>query len=528
MLLEKLNAWLRLGFDPIAAPALVALFYWFRFHTSKGTRSYTSKPLFAFGVVAFMIPFVLLYQGLSYLLPPLTSIWLLIFVWLVPILPVRWRDLCQSLAGIPAGALALRDELAASPFLVPPGDEPVLQRRLARIGYHVDDFRAVQSTAIQSRFMKISAIMFHLERWAADRESFMERNGERYAEFLAVFDVLCFRTVRVLKNSRDIYAAIMEDSHVEPDDWQALDSLSTRNTTITKLQLAAQTAAGSMLEDLRKDMDSMLGNLMLFAARAALAGELNLGRSKRRLSSIGFTLEPASPGILRYVAKVTAFTFAWCLFWLLSSGWVIGIPGEQSAGAIRTLVMLPLYVIMNFSLVYYCKRQFAFANENIFGQFPIGFILSIGLLGALFTLPAQIVFDHWQFPEGPDLDVALSELPVLIFPWGIGAMAAWLVQDSTWDNRSEKTRRLRDGLVFGCGMTLLLVILVLIHWISPVPVMTSVDHHSVSEFLLYFVAPTFLFGFIIGCGMFGRLRDAAARRQVRAPILSAAPTLAHA
>ncbi|MGY0576011.1 hypothetical protein ACTGJ9_037460 [Bradyrhizobium sp. RDM12] len=203
-----------------------------------------------------MIPFVLVYEGLSYALPPLASIWLLILAWLVPILPAAWRNLCQGLAGIPAGALALRDELAASPFQVPPSDEPVLQRRLARIGYRIDDFRAVQSTAIQSRFMKISAIMFHLERWAADRESFMERNAEQYAELLAGFDVLCFRTVRVLKHSRDIYGAIMEESQVEPDDWQALDSLSTRHSAVSQLQLAAQTAAGAMLEDLRKDMDS--------------------------------------------------------------------------------------------------------------------------------------------------------------------------------------------------------------------------------------------------------------------------------
>ncbi|MBC9879086.1 hypothetical protein G8O24_17235 [Bradyrhizobium sp. INPA01-394B] len=527
MSLDKLIELPKFAFDLLAGPALVALFYWFRFHTSKGTRSYTTKPLFAFGVLAFMIPFVLMYQGLANVLPPLASIWLLIFVWLVPIVPVAWRNLCQGLAGIPASALTLRDELAASPFQVPEDDEPILQRRLARIGYRIDDFRAVQSTAIQSRFMKISAIMFHLERWAADRESFMERNSERYAELLAVFDVLCFRTVRVLKNSREIYAAIMEESRVEPDDWQALDSLSTRHNAVSQLQLSAQTAAGAMLEDLRKDMDSVLNSLMLFAVRAALAGEWSLDRSKRRLGAIGFTLDPASPGIMRFVAKVTAFTFVWCLLWLLASGKVIDMPGDQSAGAMRTVSMTPLYFIVNFSLVYYCKRHFAFANENIFGRLPVGFILSVGLLGALLTLPAQIVFDRSQFPDGPDLDVALRELPVLIFPWGIGAMAALLVQDSTWDRRSQQTRRLRDGLVFGGGMTVMLWILLAIHQFIPIPVMAVVDHQSGLKFLLVFVVPTFAFGFTIGWGMVGPLREAAARCAVRSPVLTS-PALMNA
>src|SRR5947209_5586663 len=176
--------------------------------------------------------------------------------------------------------------------------------------------------------------MLHLEGWAGSGESFMERNSDVYAELLAVYDALCFRTVRVLKSSAEIYGAIMEDSQVEPDDWQALDQLSTRHSVVSQLQLAAQTAAGCMLEDVRKDMDSLLNNLLLFAARAALAGEWSLGRSKRRLGAIGFTLEPSSPGIVKFVATVAAFTFVWCLLWLLGSGKVIQVPGDQAAGVL--------------------------------------------------------------------------------------------------------------------------------------------------------------------------------------------------
>jgi hypothetical protein len=103
----------------------------------------------------------------------------------------------------------------------------------------------------------------------------------------------------------------------------------------------------------------------------------------------------------------------------------------------------------------------------------------------------------------------------LIFPWGIAAMAALLVQDSTWGRRSRKTRRMRDGLVFGGGMTVLLWVLLAIHQISPMPVMEVVDGVSGWMFFWSFVLPTFAFGFIIGYALIAWLREAAARVPVR-------------
>ena len=123
--------------------------------------------------------------------------------------------------------------------------------------------------------------------------------------------------------------------------------------------------------------------------------------------------------------------------------------------------------------------------------------------------------------------VVLHELPLLIFPWGIGAMTALLVQDSTWGKRSRKTRQFRDGLVFGGGMTVMLWLLVTINRVIPMPVMEIVNGVSGWLFVLTFVLPTFLFGFIIGFAMIGRLREAAARCPVRRPVL-ATPVLATA
>jgi hypothetical protein len=515
---EPLNA----IFESFGGPLLVVLFYWFRFHTLKGTRSFTTRPLFLFGLAVFITPFLLIYAFLPAKLSPLAAVWVLMVAWLIPVVPRWWRKLCQGLAGIPVSAFALRDALAAASFQVGPDDMPSLQRKLSRVGYQVDDFRATQSTAIQSRFLKISALMLHLERWASEHQPFMERNSDLYAELLAVYDSLCFRTVRVLKSSAEIYGAIMEDSLVEPDDWQALDQLSTRHSVVSQLQLAAQTAAGCMLEDLRKDMDALLNNLFLFAARAALADEWTLGRSRQRLGRIGFTLEPAPPGILKFVAVVAGFAFVWCLAWLVGSGKVVHMPGDSDVAMLRTLVTTPLYLIINFSLVYHLKRQYAFANESIFGGVPIAFILTVGLLSTPIFGIIQAAFDVYQFPDRPRFDVIWHDLPLLIFPWGIAAMAALLVQDSTWSHRSRITRRMRDGLVFGGGMTTMLWVLMAIHLISPMPVMEVVDNVPAWSFLWSFVVPTFAFGFIIGYALIAWLREAASRVPVGRPTLATA------
>ena len=45
---------------------------------------------------------------------------------------------------------------------------PALGRKFDRIGYRLDDYQAVQSTAIQARYLKIASIMHHLEAVAAE------------------------------------------------------------------------------------------------------------------------------------------------------------------------------------------------------------------------------------------------------------------------------------------------------------------------------------------------------------------------
>jgi hypothetical protein len=207
----------------LGAPFIVALFYWFRFHSRKGTRSYTTLLLYCVGIATFILPFLLIYFAICYMVReiiPLTTdisassaVCLAMLVWLLPGPPQRWRER--------------------------PADWPGISRKLARIGYQTDDLPAIQSAPIQSRFLKIAAIVYHLEGWKLQGNAFLDRNSEHYSNLLAVYDLLSFKAVRALKNTAAIYGAIMEDSKVEPDDWRALDSLSTRNDSSNRLQSVA-------------------------------------------------------------------------------------------------------------------------------------------------------------------------------------------------------------------------------------------------------------------------------------------------
>jgi hypothetical protein len=495
----------------VGGPLIVVLFCWFRFHTLKGTRSYTTRALFYLGITAFITPFVVIYAMLPEKLSPLAAIWVVIFIWLIPFVPTAWRRFCQGIAGIPDRAFSLRDLLAGSTLELRPEDVPAIRRKLGRIGYQTDDILAVQSTAIQSRFLKIAAVMLHLEQWRTKGETFIERNSEHYSDLLCNFDLLSFKAVRALKNSAAIYGAIMEERKVQPDDWHALDSLAAQDGPANQLQLAAQTAAGGMLEDLRKDMDYLLDNLLLFVARAALAGERTLVGRKRRLEAIGFTVNVPSPGIMWPVVIAVAVTVGWSSIRPIALHDSIHIAGDNKfAGIMRIFVVSPMNFIVSFWLVHYFKRHYAFANEGLFGQPPIGFIWSAGLWGALLRFPLQAYFDYNQFHTRNFMQVLARDLPLLLYPWVIGTMTALLVQDSMWSSfKSRQTQRVMDGVTLGAGMMVTVLLISAIHRYFDIPVMEALDEASTAVVVIGVFVVTFAFGFVIGYLVIARIRESA-------------------
>jgi hypothetical protein len=505
--LSELLSYLDTFADFAGGPLLVALFYWFRFNSLRGTRSYTTGARYYLGLITFTMPFVLIY----FLLVPFSSleaVWVLIALWLIPVLPKAWRRFCHRIVQIPTYAHSMQEAIAVAPFEVPPKDLPAIHRQITRLGYRLDDFQAVQSAPIQSRFIKITAIMHHLEEWNRKNETFMQRNSEHFSDLRHSYDLLSFKAIRALRNTSATYGAIMDDTKVQPDDWKALDSLAAHDEPANKLQSAAQNAAGCMLEDLRKDMDLLLSNLFLFAARASLANEWNFAGCKRRLGTIGFKIAERAPGIAPTIIRAGTVTLIWTLIWiiLLSGQGLEAAPVDRA----RMFVFPLLNIVINILVVYYCKRNFAFANEGSIGRYPIEFILTIGFFTAILIFPLRALFDYYQYHgDGQFMHAFVRGLPASIFPWGVGATTALLVQDSIWDAfKSERVKRIMDGVTFGACMVLLILLLLAIHWIAPIPQMHNVDKVSP----LVMIGSSFGFGFVLGYFLMARVRSASSLR----------------
>ena len=517
----------------LGAPFIVVLFYWFEFHTRKGTRSYTTFLLYCIGIVVFVLPFLLAYLAIFHLfrdeLSASSAICLTMLIWLVPGPPRWWRDFCQSLARIPDHAHGMQTKLSTAAWELNPADWPDISRKLVRIGYQVDDLRAIQSAPIQSRFLKIAALMYHLEQWKLTDSVFFERNSEHYSNLLAIYDLLSFKAVRVLKNTGAIYGAIMENNKVQPDDWSALDTLSARTDSGNRLQSIAQNAAGGMLEDLRKDMDFLLDHLLLLTARCVLANEWTFEGRKRRLEAVGFTVTPPGSEILWMTLAAIGLTLVTVLTWFGTmknpSDMIAGI---QAVGVTRSFVMSPLNVIASLLIVYHLKRNYAFANEGVFGGLPWKFILSIGSLVALVMFPVQAVFDYYQFKgAGAYGDILLSELPVLLYMWVTGSVVALLVQDSMWRGYgSPRAKRIMDGVAFGAAWLFAVALLFAIHEGFPIPIMKNMAEADFATFCLIF-GFTFVAGFVLGFFLIADFRHAGSLRAARDE-LTASGALAHA
>ena len=281
--------------ESFGGPLLVVLFYWFRFHTMKGPARSRRAPVSVWP------------RGLHHAVPGdlcrFSREAVAARLGLGPDVRLahsrRAEGVAESLPG------AGRDSRQRPPAARRAGCRAVpgrsgrhaeLQRKLSRVGYQIDDFRAAQSTAIQSRFLKISALMLHLERWAAGHDAFMERNSDLYADLLAVYDPsasapsACSRaaprsTVRSWRTAMSSQTIGRRSTSSRPDTaWSASFSSPARPRRDACWRICARTwMPCSTISSCSR-------------ARAAFAGEWTSARSRRRLGVIGFTLEPDPPG----------------------------------------------------------------------------------------------------------------------------------------------------------------------------------------------------------------------------------------
>ena len=513
--------------DFVGGFLLVSVFFSFRFHSLKGTRSYTRGASYYMGLLCFIAPFGTFYMLLTEFVSPIEAIWLVICTWLVPWIPKSWRHLCHRMAQIPDYAYRLKEVLLVASFDIQAKDIDLVDRELARYGFSTNDLRAVHATVIQARFLRIATVMHHLEEWERQYHLFMERNSEIYHSLLQSFDLLSFKIIRALKSGSRIDRAIITERgrSAQSDDWTTLETLSTsaKVEPVDSLQTAVQAAMGTVIEDLRKDIDLLLDHIFLFVARGVLSNEWSSSQRRKKLESMGFKITQPPPSVVPSVLIVVVILAACSLAWFSIIGIATG--GNEKVAEFKILVIQTLNIVTNFSIVYYLKQRYAFANEEVFGGLPVTFILTVGFIAAIVLLPARAIFEYYEYWDkhhgsmSDFLQIFQHSLTFSLFPWATGATTALLMQDLMWATiSSQRHRRILDGLVFGIVWTAALCMI----WAAnrsgfPVNGMDNVPFGIA-------LPTTFGLGVFVGYLAISRMREASSLQR---PIIShLAPALA--
>src|SRR5262249_11831366 len=151
----------------------------------------------------------------------------------------------------------------------------------------------------------------------------------------------------------------------QSDDWAALDTLSTSTKTepIDRLQTVAQAAMGTVIEDLRKDIDLLLDHILLFVVRGVLSNEWSFAHRRQKLESMGFKITQPPPRVVPSVLIVVVILAACSLAWFSIVG--TATEGNEKVAVWKILVIQTLNIVVNFSIVYYLKQRYAFANEQV-------------------------------------------------------------------------------------------------------------------------------------------------------------------
>src|SRR6516225_8079250 len=82
----------------IAGALLVVLFYYLRFNSLSGARSYTAANLYFIGLLAFILPYLGLYLFVLIFSSPVIAVVVVISTWLLPRIGPLWRKLCYKVA----------------------------------------------------------------------------------------------------------------------------------------------------------------------------------------------------------------------------------------------------------------------------------------------------------------------------------------------------------------------------------------------------------------------------------------------
>ncbi|MGH8681679.1 MAG: hypothetical protein ACREVP_09280 [Burkholderiales bacterium] len=429
-----------------------------RFNTPRPVRTYTTALRYFWGSAAYVVTGAALYVLLHSLLAravdlrDTAALGALVLTGLAVRLPGasradRWlRQKLQRLIGYPAEAHRLASTLSVAPFVPAAAVRDEVRFVLQGRGYDLDNGWLPVAEPVRDLWFRAAALFQQVLQWERDPRfgSFASTACDEFAVLRQRFDQLSLKVVRVLETIEQIGGLwIRADAKPRPAEGTPKPAQSDEAQQQFRTELRA--IVSRLLADLREDVAFFYRNLCLFVARGIFTECVWARRRQRELAKLGFDLPPRERARTMLVLA-SVFLFYFVAFLLALTGKVGGLLEE-----LPRIAMIALVQALAVGVAVVPKQLFGFANENLRGRTPWGFVLGAGFGAVLVALPVQIAFAAVWVDGGDWTDVFRRLIPWLAMPFAAASSLAFLVQDGRWARVDSSTgRRLADVLVLVC------------------------------------------------------------------------------
>ena len=435
-----------------------------RFNTPRPVRTYTTAMRYFWGRAAYVIAGVALYAllyslGCAVGLREAAALGALVLIGLAVRLPGtshvdRWfRAKLQRLIGSPSEAHRLASALAIAPFAPAPAVREEVRFVLQGRGYELDNGWLPIAEPIRDLWFRAAALFQQVHQWERDPRfgCFASMASDEFDVLRQRFDQLSLKVVRVLETIEQLGRLwICADGDAEPS---AAARARPSDATQQRFRTDLRAIVTRLLADLRQDLAFFNHNLCLFAARGILTECVWARGRHRQLAKLGFELPPEGPSTKEVLgcALLLGCTFVFIVAVFLVFGtpvWSGRVP--DLSHDLPRVAKIALIQVLAVAVAVVPKQLYGFANENLRGETPWGYVLGAGLAAALLAVPLHVAFFIW-LKGGSLSEVAAMPSSVramfawLVMPFAAAASLAFLIQDGRWARiHSPFRRRLAD------------------------------------------------------------------------------------
>jgi len=425
-----------------------------RFDQPFSIRSYTTAAWYYFALILYMATRLFAYYLLVLVLawwlsPVLVALGLMLVVLRIP--PFSWDDAwlrrsLRALTGSPTKALRFAETLTQAELTVSKEIEAEVKSVLYRRGYDADEEWLPAAEPMRKLWFKAAVLFHEVRSWEDDRRyrGFVEGSKREFDVLRERFDQLSLKVVRVL-GSIERLGDLACQLQPERDDARS---------AVPRTEETVMTIVGGLLENLREDIAFFLDNLCLYVARGVLAGASTARGRRQRLTELGLAVDPR----LGSIPLVLGSAFVLYVV-ILGTFWLPPFSGSSadfgSRGKVLLILMIATIQVAALATAIIAKGRFGFANEDIRGRTPFGFVIGTGATTMILGAPIQFFFG-WLMKKG-DLAETFgyfgNSWPWLFTAFAVGSISAWLVQDGRWSYvRWRPVQLLLDGIAMVAGM----------------------------------------------------------------------------